>query len=74
MALVQAFTNAELLQTNNLDSENALSLYLPNSYEFYWNTSAEKIANKLAKDYRNFWTEERKSEGKEKRRKKRRID
>src|SRR5690606_23234947 len=40
--------------------ENALSLFVPNSYEFYWNTSAETLADKLAKEYRKFWTDARK--------------
>lgn len=58
--LIQAFFNPELVKENELNKENILSLYIPNSYEFYWNTSARKIASKLAKEYRKFWTNERK--------------
>ncbi|MEZ4853812.1 endolytic transglycosylase MltG [Flavobacterium sp.] len=59
LALYNAFSNPELLADNNLDTENNLSLFIPNSYEFFWNTSAEKIAQKLAKEHRKFWTDAR---------------
>lgn len=59
LALYNAFTNPDLLTEFNIDTENNLSLFIPNSYEFFWNTSADKIAQKLAKEYRKFWTEER---------------
>jgi UPF0755 protein len=33
--------------------------YVPNTYEFYWNTTAEKFRDKMIKEYRNFWNKER---------------
>lgn len=59
LQLVSAFTNKGFLEKNEMNSENALSLYIPNSYEFYWNISAESLADKLAKEYRKFWNPER---------------
>jgi hypothetical protein len=29
--------------------------YVPNTYEFYWNTTSEKFRDKMIKEYRNFW-------------------
>jgi UPF0755 protein len=60
LQLVAAFTNQKFLTENEVNTENALSLFIPNSYEFYWNTSAENLADKLAKEYRRFWTDSRK--------------
>lgn len=60
LQLITAFTDVDFLKENEIDRENALSLFIPNSYEFYWNTSAEKFADKLAKEYRKFWTDSRK--------------
>jgi UPF0755 protein len=34
-------------------------MFVPNSYEFFWNTSAVKFRDKMAKEYRKFWTEAR---------------
>jgi UPF0755 protein len=36
-------------------------MFIPNTYEFYWNTSAEKFVEKMAEEYKNFWNEDRKA-------------
>lgn len=59
LTLMQVFTEQEFLSQNNFTVENALSMYLPNTYEFYWNTTAAQFREKMAKEYRRFWTEER---------------
>lgn len=37
-----------------------LTLFLPNTYEFWWNTSAEQFVDRMAKEYKKFWTADRK--------------
>ncbi|MFC2176327.1 endolytic transglycosylase MltG, partial [Bacteroidota bacterium] len=32
-----------------------LTLFLPNTYEFWWNTSAEEFVARMAKEYKHFW-------------------
>ena len=34
-------------------------MYLPNSYDFFWNTSAEKFRTKILKSYNSFWNAKR---------------
>jgi UPF0755 protein len=36
-----------------------LSVFIPNTYEFFWDTTAEKVREKMAKEYRKFWNAER---------------
>lgn len=36
------------------------SMFIPNTYEFYWNTSKEEFMNRMANEYKNFWNDERK--------------
>lgn len=48
----------------DLNSENALALFLPNSYEFYWNTDAKGFMDRMEKEYNRFWTKERKNKAK----------
>lgn len=43
-----------------LDTLNAVSLFLPDSYEVFWNIRAEKIFERMKREYDKFWTEERK--------------
>jgi len=37
-----------------------MCLIIPDTYEFYWNTSADKTLQKLGKYYNEYWTAERK--------------
>lgn len=44
-----------LLKEEALNSENVLCLFIPNTYEMYWNTSAIVFFNRMKKEYDNFW-------------------
>lgn len=59
LSLLQAFTDKTFLEENNFTEDNILSIFIPNTYEFFWNTSAEKVREKIAKEYRKFWNGER---------------
>ncbi len=41
-------------------SETFLAMFIPDSYEFYWNTSADGFFVRMANEYKTFWTDERK--------------
>jgi len=43
------------LNQNGFNNDSALSMYIPNSYEIYWNTSAEGFRDKMLKEYQKFW-------------------
>lgn len=58
-SLVQVMKDPEFLEANGLDVENALGMYVPNKYEFFWNTSAEEFRDRMLKEYKRFWNEER---------------
>ncbi|WP_291965284.1 endolytic transglycosylase MltG [Maribacter sp.] len=59
-SLVAAFNDKEFLEENGFDDANKISLYIPNSYEFFWNTSAASFRGRMLKEYNRFWTDERK--------------
>ncbi|MDO6472015.1 endolytic transglycosylase MltG [Maribacter sp. 1_MG-2023] len=60
VSLVAAFDDQEFLKANGFDDANKISLYIPNSYEFFWNTSAASFRGKMLKEYNRFWTDTRK--------------
>lgn len=37
------------------------AIFIPNTYNFYWNTDAKEFTDKMYKEYQKFWTEDRKS-------------
>ena len=59
--LLQAFKDPKFLEENGFTEETVFTLLLPNTFEFYWDTSAEKFRNQMAKEYYRFWTDERKA-------------
>ena len=34
-------------------------MFIPNTYQFYWNTSAEKFIERMAEEFKSFWTQDR---------------
>jgi UPF0755 protein len=54
LGLMTAFRDRIFLKKNGFTKENVLCMFLPNSYEFYWNTSAEKFRDKMLMRIRNF--------------------
>lgn len=57
--LKEIFINDTFLQENGLNTDNVMSFFIPNSYEFYWNISPEELAEKLTKEYKRFWNDGR---------------
>lgn len=48
-----------------LRSETILVMFLPNSYQFNWNTSSRQFLERMQTEYKKFWTEERKQKAKD---------
>ena len=59
LSLLAAFQDTEFLNANGFNKDNRLSPYIPNSYEFFWNTSATGFRDRMLKEYNRFWTDER---------------
>jgi UPF0755 protein len=59
LSLLTSFKDSIFLKENGFTPENVLVMFIPNTYEFYWNTTAEKFRDKMIKEYRNFWNKER---------------
>lgn len=59
LSLLQAFNDAGFLNESNFDEDTKLGMYLPNTYEFFWNTDAEDFRDRMWKEYQRYWNEER---------------
>ena len=60
ISLLSAFKEEQFLKNNGFTLATALGMYIPNSYQCYWNTSAEKFRAKMLREYNRFWTTKRK--------------
>ncbi len=61
VSLVETMRDSTFLADNGFNKATALSIYLPNSYDFFWNTNAEDFRTKMFKEYQKFWNDDRKS-------------
>ncbi|CAH8294966.1 UPF0755 protein [Mariniflexile fucanivorans] len=59
MSLLNAMKDSAFLSNYQFNKATALGMYLPNSYEFFWNTSAEQFRDRMLKEYNRFWTPSR---------------
>jgi UPF0755 protein len=59
LLLLKTFKDSIFLKENGFTEENVFVMFIPNTYEVYWNISAEKFRDKMIKEYHNFWNKER---------------
>jgi UPF0755 protein len=57
--LLKVMLEKQFLFKNDFNEKTALGMYIPNSYEFYWNTTATQFRDRMLKEYNRFWTEKR---------------
>lgn len=57
--LINAFNDESFLESNNFSKSTSLGMYLPNSYEFFWNTSASEFRDRMLKEYNRYWNTDR---------------
>ncbi len=53
--------NETFLKSYGFDSDNCMALFIPNTYEFYWNTSSKMFVERMASEYKKFWNPSSKS-------------
>ena len=56
---IRALKDAAILKKSGFTLETALAMYIPNTYEIYWNTTAEDFRDKMYSQYQRFWTKDR---------------
>lgn len=65
LSLLESFRDVSYLESKGFEPETALAMYVPNSYEFFWDTSAEEFRDRMHKEYERFWDSERMNKAKE---------
>ncbi|MBL4569159.1 MAG: endolytic transglycosylase MltG [Flavobacteriaceae bacterium] len=59
ISIINAIKDPQFLTSQSLTEKSVLGMYIPNSYELYWNTSAEQFRDRMLKEYHRFWNEKR---------------
>lgn len=59
MELRKLLNDSNFLIQYGVNKETALILFIPNTYELYWNTDAKELCERMYKEHNLFWNEER---------------
>lgn len=51
--------NEEFLSDFDVNTNTVLTLFIPNTYEFFWNTSGSQFFKRMKTEHDKFWKEER---------------
>ena len=57
--ILQSMRDSVYLRKNGFTQRNALSMYIPNKYELFWNTSGDEFRARMKKEYDRFWNSDR---------------
>ncbi|RZL37223.1 MAG: endolytic transglycosylase MltG [Pedobacter sp.] len=60
LAFINVLDSTALLEKYGFNNENSYTMFIPNTYEMYWNISPLEFFEKIQKEYAKFWTAERK--------------
>ncbi|ERJ60527.1 endolytic transglycosylase MltG [Sphingobacterium paucimobilis] len=57
--------NEAVAEQYGFTKDNFFAMFIPNTYNIYWNTSPDKVIERLHEEYQKFWTAERKEKAKQ---------
>ncbi len=56
ISLTRYFTKETVIKELGYNKENFMSLFIPNTYNLYWNITPEKIGQRMKKEHTSFWS------------------
>lgn len=60
-AVMRVLTSREVAASVGFDSLTFFSMFVPDSYEFYWTVAPEELVRRMKREYDRFWTPQRDS-------------
>lgn len=58
-ALVSMFQDQALISSKGFNKESFRTMFIPNTYEMWWNSDREAFIQKMAYEYKQFWNSDR---------------
>ena len=57
LAIITMLNSDSVAKSMGMTPETIISLFIPNTYEFYWNVTPDDILKRMKKEYDKFWSE-----------------
>jgi UPF0755 protein len=64
--LIQTFTDTAMCSKYGVKPETMVCLFIPNTYEIYWNITPEKLLERMHEEFQRYWNDERLAKAKAK--------
>jgi UPF0755 protein len=65
LSILKLFDDKKQIEKYGFSQETYRAMFIPNTYEFYWTTSAEEFAERMKTEYDRFWNEDRRKKAEE---------
>lgn len=62
LALLHTLTNPKILENYGMEPHTAIGLFIPNTYEVYWNSSPRELLRRMHEEYNRFWAKNNREE------------
>lgn len=59
ISFMRLLDSTEFIEKFGFDKQNVYTMFIPNTYEVYWNTSSEDFFKKMNTEYLKFWNDDR---------------
>lgn len=59
VSLLTFFKDESIVSASGWNDQTIPALFIPNSYEMYWNSSPQAFFNRMEREYKTFWNKER---------------
>ncbi|HSZ26531.1 MAG TPA: endolytic transglycosylase MltG, partial [Cytophagaceae bacterium] len=56
---LKVINNPKVDSSYGFDTNTVIALFIPNTYEVFWNLTPDEFIKKMYKEYKKFWTKER---------------
>ncbi len=56
LSLISTFQDSTLLKQNGYTAETSISIFIPNTYDYYWNTKPADLLERMLKENEKFWS------------------
>jgi UPF0755 protein len=65
LSIIQLLDSSEYVEAHGFTTDEVYAMFLPNSYELYWNTNAKQFFERMFEEYNKYWTAGRKARAEE---------
>jgi UPF0755 protein len=65
LSLLEALTNPDIVAGYGFNSQTFGAMFIPNTYQVYWDTSVKGLTDRMKKEYDAFWNSNRKKRAEE---------